>query len=162
MTPQLLYGHDKLVCSWVGTQLGVSEWLGDAVGIGVIRGTEFIAGVVYFAYRWPVIEMACAAVNSRWLTRPILYELFRYPFEDLQCRRICALVDIDNLRARKFDEKLGFVQEAVLKEAHPGGDVILYRMLKSECRWLDYGREILNNQSSSAQRTGNSRRAIEG
>jgi RimJ/RimL family protein N-acetyltransferase len=137
MPCRLLYGYDKEVAFWVAEQLGVSGWLGDYRAIGVIRGGKLIAGVVYYAYRHPNIEMAVAAIDPQWATRKNLKAFFSYPFIELGCKRVTGLVDTDNRHARKIDERLGFVHEATLKDAHPNGDAEIYRMLKTECRWID-------------------------
>jgi RimJ/RimL family protein N-acetyltransferase len=151
MSYSLLLGHDKLVCWWISKQLDAGEWLGESAGIGVIKDNkELVAGVCYYAYRWPNIEMSCASIDPRWLNRKILKAVFEYPFVTLGAKRITAVVDVDNTHAQKFDEKLGFIKEAVLKDANPNGDAIIYRMLKNECRWLKYGREVKNNQSLCA------------
>jgi RimJ/RimL family protein N-acetyltransferase len=47
-------------------------------------------------------------------------------------------VEASNLPARRFDEHLGFQQEAVLQgAASDGGDVILYVMRRENCRYLE-------------------------
>jgi RimJ/RimL family protein N-acetyltransferase len=76
---------------------------------------------------------------------------FYYPFVQLGCRRITGLVPSVNLAARKFDENLGFVLEATLKDAHPEGDLLVYVMHKGDCRWLSMEKEKHNGQE---RRTG--------
>lgn len=147
MNYNLAIGHDNLVSRWVGNELGVSEWLYPVAAIGVIKNETPVAGVVYYAYRWPCIEMACASIDKGWLNRKFLKTFFEYPFHTLNCKRIVSLVDDDNYHALEFNRKLGFVKEAHLKDAHPNGDAVLLRMLKSECRWID-GQQRLKNDKS--------------
>ena len=46
-------------------------------------------------------------------------------------------VDASNTDARRFDEHVGFQEEARLHGAAPdGGDVIIYVMHKKDCRFL--------------------------
>lgn len=157
----LIIGHDELVQRWVGNELGVDDWLYPVAGIGVIRENDMtpVAGVVYYAYRWPAIEMACASIDRRWLNRKLLNVFFDYPFNVLKCKRICSLVDEDNYHALKFNEKLGFTREALLEDAHPNGHAVLLRMLKAECRWID-GQQKLKNKNRNAERERNGTSAI--
>jgi hypothetical protein len=46
-------------------------------------------------------------------------------------------VDASNTDARRFNEHLGFCEEArLIGAAADGGDVLLYVMWKAECRFL--------------------------
>jgi len=83
------------------------------------------------------INMHIAAVpGKRWLTREFLWYCFFYPFEQLKVKRITGIVASNNAAARRFDEHLGFTLEATLKDAHPGGDLLVYCMTREQCRWL--------------------------
>lgn len=117
-------------------QLDMETGFGDSAAIGVCRGTEFIAGIVYYCYRHPNIEMAIASTTPKWATKTTLRAAFDFPFNQLGCNRVTALVDIDAAATRRFDERLGFVQEGILREAHPNGDAVVMGMLKNECRWI--------------------------
>lgn len=114
----------------------MASGFGDCTAIGVVRGGEIIAGIVYYCYRHPNIEMAIAATDPAWCTRKVLKYGFDYPFNQLGCNRITVLVDSENQPVRAFDERLGFVHEGTLRQAHPNGDAEVYGMLKSECRWI--------------------------
>jgi RimJ/RimL family protein N-acetyltransferase len=71
------------------------------------------------------------------MTKDYLFRCFAYPFLQLNCRRITGLVRADNFVAQKFDEHLGFRREGLLREAcDDGTDMILYGMLKNECRFI--------------------------
>jgi len=46
-------------------------------------------------------------------------------------------VPVANMRARRLVEGAGFVLEGLVRSAAPdGGDVLIYGMLKEECRWV--------------------------
>lgn len=133
----IIYGQDERVCQWVAERIGGDESF-NGVSIGLEENGELIAGVVFDMYTGPGISMHVAAIpGKRWMTRDYLYRCFAYPFEQLNCRRITGLVKVDNIEAQKFDEHLGFKREGLLREAYDDGtDMIVYGMLKSECRWL--------------------------
>lgn len=133
----VVYGHDQEVIDWVGPRIDEDNF-GSATAIGLEEDGILIAGVVYNMYTEASICMHVAAEpGKRWMTRDFLFRAFAYPFLQLKCNRVTGLVRIDNIEARRFDEHLGFVQEGVIRKgATDGTDMILYGMLKEECRWL--------------------------
>lgn len=108
-------------------------------GLGLERDGELVAGVIYEGYNGQNVWMHVAAVpGRRWLNKEYLRYCFEYPFVELGCRRVSGYVEARNLDARRFDEHLGFQQEAVLRgAASDGGDVILYVMWREDCRFLE-------------------------
>ena len=108
-------------------------------GLGLERDGELIAGVVYEGWNGVNIWMHVAAEpGKRWLTKDYLRYCFYYPFVELGCKRVSGYVEASNEQARRFDEHLGFQQEAILKgAATDGGDVILYVMRREDCRFLE-------------------------
>lgn len=133
---ELLYGYDAEIAEWVRVRLDMPSGFGDCLGLGIVQGGRIIAGIVYYCYRPPNIEMAVASITPRWATRKTLKAAFAIPFQTLNCSRVTALVDTDAPEIRRFDERLGFVHEGTLRQAHPNGDAEVYGMLKSECRWI--------------------------
>lgn len=133
----VIYGQDARVCEWVARRVDEEKFEG-AVGIGLEEDGELIAGVVFNQYTGPGILMHVAAVpTKRWMTRDYLYRCFAYPFIQLNCNRITGLVREDNLTAQRFDEHLGFVREGLMRKAcDDGSNMIVYGMLREECRWL--------------------------
>lgn len=133
----VIYGQDERVCKWVADKVSESDFL-LARAIGLEEDGELIAGVVYENYTGKNITMHVAAVpGKRWLNREFLFRSFAYPFLQLGCNRVTGLVKEDNHDARKFDEHLGFKKEGLLRKAcDDGSDLILYGMLKEECRWI--------------------------
>lgn len=107
--------------------------------IGLEKDGELVAGVIYEGFNGHNVWMHVAAESSkRWMTKSYLRACFMYPFHQLGCDRVSGYVEAWNEQARKFDEHLGFRQEAVLKgAASDGGDVILYVMNKQECRYAN-------------------------
>lgn len=109
-----------------------------ATGIGLKQDGQMIAGVLYDDYNGSNVWMHVAAIpGKRWMSRDYLFTCFAYPFVQLQCKRITGWVEASNHDARRFDEHLGFKQEAVLKHAaRDGGDVLMYVMFREDCRFI--------------------------
>ena len=132
-----IYGQDERIVSWVGKRVEVKDF-GSCVAIGLEQDGELIAGVVFNLYSPPSICMHVAAVpGRRWMTREYLFRCFAYPFLQLNCTRITALVREHNEQSQKFVEHIGFVKEGVMRQgSEDGSDLIVYGMLKDECRYL--------------------------
>lgn len=107
-------------------------------GIGLEHDGALVAGVIYEGFNGRNIWMHVAAVpGKKWLTRAYLAACFAYPFVQCGVDRISGYVEANNAEARRFDEHLGFEQEAVLRgAAKDGGDVIIYAMWKEGCRYV--------------------------
>ena len=74
--------------------------------------------------------------GKRWLNRDFLFAMFDYPFNQLGVNRITGLVAKKNKEARRFDEHLGFKYEGNMRHALADDDMLIYGMLKRECKWL--------------------------
>jgi RimJ/RimL family protein N-acetyltransferase len=109
-----------------------------AAGIGIKQDGQLIGGVIYDDFNGSNIWAHVAGIpGKRWGNRAFLYTCFAYPFIQLKCQRITGWVEASNLDARRFDEHLGFKQEAVLKHAaKDGGDVIIYVMHREDCKHI--------------------------
>lgn len=96
--------------------------------------------MLYNHFLWPDCCMNVAArPGALWAHPQVLWHAFTYPFEQLKCRRVTGLTSVKRKEAVKTNDALGFVREGLLRNADPeGGDVILYGMLREECRWLNY------------------------
>jgi hypothetical protein len=135
---------------WVCDRTGGSFSKSDSAAIGLTNPTtdDLIAGVLFDGWNGRSICMHVAAVpGARWMTREFLWVCFDYPFNQINVSKIVGLVDSTNAPARKFDEHLGFIQEATIKDAGKVGDLLIYTMTRQQCRFLEmgekYGRKSL-------------------
>jgi len=74
--------------------------------------------------------------RPEYFSRKILREAFEYPFLVAGCEAVIGLVDSVNQAAVDFDKRIGFVEVARIAHAGLEGDLVILRMLRSECRWL--------------------------
>lgn len=114
-----LFGMNELVVGYVEEALG--ENLGRmAVGIGVVgarwppwRAVKLLGGVAYHGF---VSSSQCTSVlvsiagSPGWLTPKRLDILLGYPFRQLACDRVDAIIDEDNVRSIRLCEGLGFTR----------------------------------------------------
>lgn len=139
----ILTGRDSIVGPWVCARAGGTWSVGRGATVGLLdSGKGLVAGVLYEDYNRANLLMHVAAVPGKaWLCREYLWFCFHYPFVQLGCKRITGIVPSVNTQAREFDERLGFTLEATLKDAHPEGDLLVYKMTKQDCRWLNIKRK---------------------
>lgn len=126
----------SVIGPWVCSRAGGTWTPGRGTGIGRVRDGELVGGVLYEDWNGANVVAHIAGEGQGWLDRELLWTMFDYPFNQLGVTRITGVVPSANAAARRFDEHLGFVQEAVLEGAHPDGDLIVYRMRRDECKWL--------------------------
>ena len=108
--------------------------------LGLERDGELVAGVMFEGFNGRNEWMHVAAIpGARWMTKEYLRYCFHYPFNEMGVDRISGYVNESNEVARRFDEHLGFHEEARLKGAAPdGGDVLLYVMWRDDCRFIGH------------------------
>lgn len=118
----------------------LGNWLND----------KLVGAVVYSRWSDWDVNMHMAG-EGNWLTRDFLFAAFDYPFNQVGCRRVTGLVEARNFRARRVDEKLGFKLEGRMLHGCPSGDLLVYGMLRENCRWLNIKR---NQENGQTRRTG--------
>jgi len=118
----------RLVCKKIG-----AAYQEGAVGIGLEREGRFIAGVCYDNYRQKSI-MAHIAVEGR-MNKEYLYAIFHYPFMYLGVNKVICPIGQGNGKSIKLCENMGFMREATLHDVSPDGDIYLYTLERSKCRF---------------------------
>ena len=136
-----VFGNDvtfdaELVGPWVSAKTGGMWTRGRGTAIGRLKDGELVAGVLYEDYTKANIVCHIAG-DGGWATRGFLGLIFNYPFDQLVVKRITAPVHSNNEKSILLMTRLGFTLEAVLAQAIPEGDLLIYRMFKSECRFLE-------------------------
>lgn len=139
MTNEAEYIYNKpWVVDWVNKRIvSDDDFDYQSPCIGRIKQGKLVGGVVYTNYTKTSINMNVAADGDGWINRTFIRKAFAYPFIQLGCHRITALVRADNEVALRFNERLGFKREGVIRQGEEDGcDLILLGMLKDECKWL--------------------------
>ena len=132
----MIYGQDRALGKWAGDRLGISDW-GPCRCIGVVRNNAIAAVAVFSQYRHPNIEISFVVDNPRCATPQAVRAILGYPFRQLGCKRITAVTEATNQRARAFLCRLGFHQEGIHPDALPNGDAVTYGLLRSDAsRWI--------------------------
>lgn len=133
----LVYDRPELVADWVGSlipHVGQTGF-GPAYAIGVCRKDTLIAGMVYHEYHPDAgtMQISMAAASPMWARRHIIRALLAYPFEQAGCFKVWTCTPIDNVKALKVNEHVGFRREATL--AHhfgKGRHAVICRLLQPD------------------------------
>lgn len=104
--------------------------------ISISNASGLAGGVVYSNYTGVSLAMHVAGFTPSWISIDMLWVAFHYPFKQLGCSKIFGHVPEGNSKALEFDLKLGFKEEARIKDVFPSGDLILLAMRRDDCRWL--------------------------
>jgi len=126
------------VGEWVAARAGGKYHADAAQAIGLEKDGVIIAGVIFERYNGASLWMH-VAIEGR-LTPAYLKAIFHYAFVFCDVEKVIGTVSSNNTKAMKFDENLGFTEEGRIKGAAPEGDIIIYTMTKSNCRFINYGR----------------------
>lgn len=134
----IVYGRDAEIAEWVRIRAPHADsGFEKYVCIGVERDGELICGVVYNDYRVHSIHASIASTDPRWACRRTLYTIFAYPFVQLKVGRITTYCGASMTSVRRFNERLGFTQEGLLRRGFGDDDCVIFGMLREECRWLE-------------------------
>jgi RimJ/RimL family protein N-acetyltransferase len=124
-----------VVGPWVCQRAGGNWVEGSGAAIGWVSKGRLVAGVLYC--EWNGANVIChMAGEGNFLTRKYLYTIFDYPFNQLKVKRVTLPIASTNKKAIRFVKHLGFTLESTLQDAHPNGDLLLFKMHKADCRWL--------------------------
>jgi RimJ/RimL family protein N-acetyltransferase len=128
---------DPIRCGeWACERMSAKFNPANSTAIGLEKDGQLVAAVVYDNYFINSIAMHVVIEDKACLTREAIKAVFDYPFNQLKVNVIVGLVDSANSDAIKFDEHLGFILETRIKNAHRKGDLLIYSMNKSQCKWV--------------------------
>ncbi|WP_454917428.1 N-acetyltransferase [Xanthobacter sediminis] len=106
-TPEL----NEALALWCARQIGLPRpFAPPYVTMGVFNRDELIAVILFndWSPEAGVIEFHGAGTSPRWLARPVLREMFAYPFERLGCQMVVTRNSIRNTRLHRQLARYGF------------------------------------------------------
>ena len=133
---KVIIANDKeRVGPWVCERAG-GKWAGNiSEAIGLEQDGELIAGAIFDGYNGVSMTVHLAG-EGNWLNREYMRVCFDYAFNQCKINKLIGIVGSGNKQALKFDRHIGFVDEYVIKDAHPDGDLVILSMTKAQCRYL--------------------------
>ncbi|MBP2564639.1 RimJ/RimL family protein N-acetyltransferase [Agrobacterium tumefaciens] len=134
---EVVYSPTDEMLTWATNRGGI-KFRDDAAAIG-LRSDHGLHGVIVFdSFTTTGCWVSVVSDGGRkWITRELIIKVFAYPFIQLGYPRLNSFVSVNNADAIRFNEHFGFQREGILREAgEHGEDLIVYGMLRRECRWL--------------------------
>ena len=130
------------VGEWVAKRIDGSYSAGDSIAIGLERHEIVVAGVIY--ENWNRRSIMCHIAIEQRITPGFLGAIFHYPFSVCKVDKIIVPVGDANEKSKRLVCKMGFEEEARIKDACVDGDMVFYTMLKDKCRFLgeSYGKKF--------------------
>mgnify|MGYP001186295903 CR=1 FL=1 len=111
----VLWGNDpgvnRALAAWCADQIGLPRPFQEPyITMGVFDGSKLVAVMLYnnFHPEAGVIEIHGAATSPRWLTRPVLWEMFSYPFIQMGCQNVVMRVSERDKRLARILTAYGF------------------------------------------------------
>jgi RimJ/RimL family protein N-acetyltransferase len=134
---------------WVASAFDGGYFAERSEAIGLKKNGELIAGVIY--ENWNHKSIFCHIAFLGRITPSFLAAVFHYPFEVCDVEKIIAPIRGDNRKAINLVTKMGFSEEARIKDATPTGDLTFYTMTRNSCRFLRnrYGKKITRTAASA-------------
>lgn len=109
--------------------------------LGQYDGLEMTAGVIYHGQTLCDIGASIAVSPKHKLSRRFVCAMFHFPFIEMSKRRITVCIRPSNSKSQNLARKLGFKYEGMKRKAYPDGeDMLIFGMLKEECKWLQIAR----------------------
>lgn len=127
--------HDRLGLHWSEDFRGVVH-VPDEYANRQASMDHVAVAVAYNAFVGRTCCMHTVIQRPDLVSPRIVREAFEFPFVVANCEAVLGLVDSKNEAALSFDKKLGFKEIAVIPNGGPEADLVVLRMLRSECRWL--------------------------
>ena len=136
----------------------LGEWLCKRTGGQYVKGAEVYigletAGSIVAVAAYSDFNGASCRVHlgiEGKITPEFLWYGFYYPFETLKVKKLIGLVASTNKKALALDKHFGYVEEAVIKDAVPDGDLHILTMTKEQCRFLEKHHGVEKQPASCA------------
>ena len=125
------------IAGFVKDKIGYGNIQSNAVAVGLELDAKIIAGVIYSDFNGSNITASIAGEGKQWLNKEFLWYIHYYPFVQAGAKRITACVEQSNIVSQQFVLRLGFELECVMEKAGRTGDLLIYRMFKENCRYLE-------------------------
>ena len=118
---------------WVAAKMG-GVLQPNSQCIGLVRDGKIVAGVIYEG--WNQRSIVCHIAIEGAVTREFMKAVSVYAFVTCGVHKVIGPIPSDNAKAIKNAARIGFTEEARIKDAAPNGDIILFTLTADQCRFL--------------------------
>ena len=123
------------VGNWVAARVNGQFFEAASQAIGIEKDGKIIAGVIY--ENWNQVSIWCHIAIEGRLTKKFLWIIFHYPFKQIGAKKIIVPVSGGNEKSLRLVKKMGFVEEARIKDARPDGDMVFLVLDREKCRFTE-------------------------
>lgn len=111
------------------------------------EGGKLYGGIIYENYSGPggSVMIHIASMTPHWINRDLLYVMFDYPFNQLECNQALAHVKASNTACLRFAKSVGWEKVITLDAVYPDDDVVLLRMRRKDCRFLGVNPRVVQS-----------------
>ena len=134
---------------WVVSHTDGAFWPERSVAIGLERDGELVAGTIF--ENWNGRSVVCHISWQR-VTPAYVAAVYDYAYNVAGVDKIIGPISSNHTRALKLVSKMGFSEEARIKDAaHDSGDIVLMTQTPERCRYLEprYGQKITGTAAST-------------
>ena len=138
------------IVDFIHEKIGYGSKTDNSTAIGLESDGNVVAGVIYSDFNGSNVLAGIAGDGKHWLTPDFLWYMFYYPFIQMGVERVTVRVETNNLQSQRLAEKLGFELEFRMKRAGRFGDLLIYRLFREDCRYLErrHGRKKRSTSST--------------
>ena len=111
----------------------IEAWMGPWVGMGYETERGLVGAVVFDSFT--PFECALHVALAGPIPRPVVREVFRYPFVTVGLKRLSCSVAESNLMSLRLIEKWGFRREGCKRLGLGDENELMYGLLREECRF---------------------------
>lgn len=137
------YDNPAEMIAWAAEQLG-GAYRDDARAIGVEHDGQIRAVAVFDTFSRRNVNLSVVSNKGDWwLTKEFARAVCAYAFITCKMPRLTVQPPASNAPACALALGMGCLEEGRMREAGPGGvDVIIYGLLRRDCRFLPKGLEL--------------------
>lgn len=109
---------------------------------------NFLGGFILTNFTGSSVMVHMAGVGGHWCSPLLMWVLFDYCFDQLGVKKVLCTVGSSNIISLQQVQQAGFAHEYTIEDAIPDGDLILFSMLRENCRWLNLRERYLRVNGS--------------
>lgn len=138
MKSRLVFDKKDLIGAWVANEVEQTASWGSFYAMGIMRGKEVLAGVVFNNFNSCNVTAHIAVKRFTKLFPELIKHAFFYAFKQNNLLRVTGLVESDNKKSLALNKHIGFEKETIMKKAGAKGqDIIVLVMWPENCRWVN-------------------------
>jgi hypothetical protein len=121
---------------WLASRTGGIYITGSGRYIGLEKNGVITSVAGFEDYNGASIRGHLAVDDNR-MDKKWMKFCFEYVFCQLKVKKLIGLVSSANTKALRLDKHFGYIEEGIIKDAAPDGDLHILTMTKEQCRILN-------------------------